>query len=209
VTAEDFIEDFPYRPKPLYDLSESMDGLMQEFSFVLFNDYSSVDEQKAHKEILMPIAKENKALPDDQKTVKCWFTANGKGPESQMRPSFGLKNAVKPYGKPLKQVVPAEDNVGPYGGGSCCNGCGKFIQADDATSYRHIEDQYDLCGECYDKSQQPMDPQISVPQMALLNFKKKEFWFPMEGKGEVTAENINAFVEDYKAEKCEKKTLQM
>lgn len=147
VSSPSFIEDFPYHPKPLNDLSESMDGLMNGFSFICFNDFADPETQKANKDVILPIAKAHSELGKEDKYVGYWFTANGtSGIEPQMRPSFGLSG------------TPTDDNS-------------------------------------------------KKPQMALLVFPKKKFWFPAEGKGDVTAENIQALIEDQKAGSLEAKTL--
>jgi len=88
ISGDNFIENFPYFPRAMYDLSESTDGLMEEMAFVCFNDYANKETQNDNQQVIMEFAKAHKA---EKGFVKAWFTGNGKGGiEKQMRPSFGL-----------------------------------------------------------------------------------------------------------------------
>jgi len=43
--------------------------------------------------------------------------------------------------------------------------------------------------------------------MLILNFSGRKFWLPLEGKGEVTKENIQALLDDHTAEKLKQENL--
>jgi len=210
ISSEDCVEDFPFHPKPLYDLSESMEGLMNSICFICFNDYADKDVQKQNKGVILPIATAHKELGDDDKIVQTWFTAGGSsGIEAQMRPSFGLKTHTKKPDGELVQVIPAEHNIGPYAGGASCDICRKFLPKDMEGNYRILDKQWDCCGDCKAKLDEPMPEGLDKPQMTILDFGNKQFWFPAEGKTDVTAENIQALMDDWKAGKLTAGALKM
>jgi len=208
ISSESYIENFPYLPRPMYDLSESMEGLMEEIAFVCFNDYAEKEIQDANKEVIMEFAKAHKA---EGGFVKAWFTANGKsGIEKQMRPSFELGSISKKHECELSKVNPEKDNVGPYCQGSCCDECRKFMPATE-TSYRCMDCQYDNCLGCYEKMQNlPQDiGEIKKPQMTLLDFPNRKFWFPSKGKDEITKENIQFLLDEYNNKTLEERVLKI
>jgi len=49
VSGSNFIEEFPYHPKPMYDVSESMDGIIDQLSLVVIQDYSDADLKKKER----------------------------------------------------------------------------------------------------------------------------------------------------------------
>jgi len=152
ISSETFIEDFPYHPKSSYDLSESMDGLTKETSVIVFTDEQTSEDQKKYYGIVRETADAYKAKGDEH--IKKWFTGSGKsGIEKQIRPSFGLPGPkLKKLDFELERMVPEVNNVGPYSAGWVCNACRKHGPASEA-NWRHLETQYDLCDECYEKIQ--------------------------------------------------------
>merc|ERR1711974_51988 len=105
---------------------------------------------------------------------------------------------------------PAVDNVGPYGGGWCCDVCMRFGPATEA-NYRDTATSYDLCEECYKKcvEQFGKEKTYGAPIMVLLNFKAKKFYFAAEGAKECNEANIKQMIADYTDNKLTEGKLQM
>lgn len=86
VSTVNFMDDYPWYPKEVYDISESMDGIEEEISFILVQDFLDPETRKINSERLLAIAKSN-----DKKTCKLWFTANGgPGPIDFIKEEFHL-----------------------------------------------------------------------------------------------------------------------
>jgi len=86
VSGENFIENFPWYPKEMYDISESMDGIEQNISFMLVQDFLEENLRNSNSEKLLAIAKSN-----DKSVIKKFFTANGgPGPIDFIKEEFHL-----------------------------------------------------------------------------------------------------------------------
>merc|ERR1712039_686775 len=102
----------------------------------------------------------------------------------------------------LKKTDPEVDNVGPYGGGWCCDVCRKSGSPMEV-NYRNLETNYDLCQECYEKclAGQGKEQEYKAPIMTLLDFKNKKFWFALDESKVCNQENIRKIVADFNAGK--------
>lgn len=89
VSGEKFIEEFPWYPKPAYDISESMDGIEENYSQIVIQDFADQAVKDANSALVLALAKEAKEKKDESK-VKCYFTANGGGPVGFVRQQCGL-----------------------------------------------------------------------------------------------------------------------
>jgi thiol-disulfide isomerase/thioredoxin len=89
VTSPSFIEDFPYHPKPVYDLSEELDGIESQSSLIVFAEACDQATKDAISAALLDMATNEKKLPEADRRVQKLFTAFGGGPISQIRKGTG------------------------------------------------------------------------------------------------------------------------
>jgi len=88
VSSKNYIEEFPWTPKPMYDISESMDGIQDNVSLMVIQNYATEETKKSNSEMLLNIAKENKS-----EKVKKFFTANESNKQTEfIRTDLNMEN---------------------------------------------------------------------------------------------------------------------
>merc|ERR1712151_1254285 len=201
VSAPTFIEDYPFSPKPMYDIGESLDGIMDGISLMVIQDYSDEAVQKQNSAALLEIAKDFKDRKDD--SVKTFFTANGTGgPCGFIRSEARL---LKPVAKPKFELtqLPMEKPEDRFWG---CDGCEKG--GEQATErYRNADNDFDFCEICIKECEKPLPEEAKVPKMILFNIKASKYYNPAEGKADVTKENMLAMIQDHREGKLTENTL--
>jgi nucleoredoxin len=95
ISAETYIEDYPFLPKPVNDIAASMSGINDEKCFLYLMDSAPKEEQTLLTEELMTVAETELKKPDDQQIVTRFFTAKGGGPISQIRTGCGLDSKTQ------------------------------------------------------------------------------------------------------------------
>jgi nucleoredoxin len=103
ISADTFIEDFPYHPKPVNDLGTTTSGINDKSSLIIFMEDSSAEEQKALTSMLTEIAEAEQKLPEKEQAVQRFFTATKGGPLSQIRQGCKLAMVVKPHEHELNE----------------------------------------------------------------------------------------------------------
>jgi len=110
ISAASFIEDFPYHPKPVNDISANIDGIQDEPSLLVFMEGASQEVQKSITGVLTEIAQAEFKKPEDQRVVKRFFTACGGGPIDQIRSKAGYPTvSAEP-----QMLILDLDNAGSY-----------------------------------------------------------------------------------------------
>lgn len=198
ISGADFIESFPYHPKPAYDIAASMDGIMDGISFMLIQDLADKDQQSFNSAVITEVAKEMKVNED--KTVSKWFWASGGGPVNFVKGECDIEVAVAPHNCPKGQELKDTEDARGWG----CDGCGKAGHTLKGRK-RCADCDFDYCGTCYDKSKEPISESAKVPVMILLNLKEKCFY--KKSGVEINRDVILGFVEEFKNDKLEKKLL--
>eukprot|EP00457_Paulinella_chromatophora_P006115 gb/GEZN01006133.1/.p1 GENE.gb/GEZN01006133.1/~~gb/GEZN01006133.1/.p1 ORF type:complete len:423 (-),score=83.85 gb/GEZN01006133.1/:409-1677(-) len=74
VMADTFLDDFPFHPKPVNDLSESLKGINDNVCLIAIMDKAPAAQQKKITEILFSIAEAEKKKPEAQQIVNKFFT---------------------------------------------------------------------------------------------------------------------------------------
>merc|ERR1712137_947421 len=85
VSTDSFVEDFPYHPKPVNDLSGSLSGINDKSSLVVLMESASQDVKDKLTAALLRIADEEFKKPDEEQAVKRIFTGKGGGPVKRIR----------------------------------------------------------------------------------------------------------------------------
>lgn len=195
VTGKTFVEDFPYHPKPMYDVSESMDGIM-EMSLFVVQDQASKEVQKVNTDFLTELAIQNKKNTD--KIVQNFFTGNGGGPLGFIKGEIRMPSALSKH----EHELPKSDRAT----GWICNGCRKN-GANCIDRYRCEDCDFDYCEKCIVECENAIPEDMCVPKMVVLDVKNKKYFDPVGRYAEVNKENVLAFLQEVKEGKIESKLL--
>lgn len=90
IDSDTFIEDFPYPPKPVNDLSGSLKGINDEASLLVIMDSASDEQKKEVDAWLGEVAAAELAKPEKERAVTRFFTGKGGGPLDRIRSTFDL-----------------------------------------------------------------------------------------------------------------------
>lgn len=93
ISSESFIEDFPYHPKPCYDISESLDGINEELCLIWIMDKADKDSKDRLSKELYAFAEGEKKKPESEALAGRFFTAKGGGPLEQIKSKCGYADA--------------------------------------------------------------------------------------------------------------------
>jgi len=85
VSTSTYIEDFPYHPKPLNDLSGSISGINDKSSLLVLMESVASEQQGKIKEQLLALAEKELAKPDGDQRCQRFFTGCGGGPVGRVR----------------------------------------------------------------------------------------------------------------------------
>jgi len=199
ISTSNFIENFPYRPKPVNDISETLSELQEKPSLLVFCDHSEDSTKRSITEMLTEFAVDSKK--NDTIPIKNYFTVKGEGgPVSQIKNLLKMRSWPEKYTKgELK-----EEEITPT---VYCDGCGKN-GSEFKKRYGDKENNFDYCETCYQNQNEPIPDDIKFPSMAILDLSDTPgggYYFPAEGKKDVNKENISTFIAAYKDKSLEKK----
>jgi len=93
IEASTFLEDFPYHPKPVNDISSNLNGIQELPSLLVLMEKASPEVQTKLSAALKSIAESELKHPEDQRAIKRFFTACGGGPIDQIRGKTGYATA--------------------------------------------------------------------------------------------------------------------
>lgn len=96
VSSDTFVEDFPYFPKPVYDLSEDLDGINDTASIIVLCETASADEKAEISNVVLQIATDELKKPEDDRRVGKFFTGKGGGPLEKIKSACGYASATTP-----------------------------------------------------------------------------------------------------------------
>ena len=97
ISGDDYITDFPFRPKDVYDISESCDGINETASLVVVCDKASDTEKASITTWVDEFAKVMHAKPAPSRFCDKFFTAKGGGPLDQIIGLTGLEHTDAPF----------------------------------------------------------------------------------------------------------------
>ena len=182
ISADSYIDDFPYYPKPCYDLSENTEGLNDSTSILVLMDHASSEVQSKVTEVVALVAEKH------FEKFK-FFTGKGGGPLSNIRK---LTNANR-WGKHAHPLL----CLGKGSHGWYCDGCDgggpDFLRHQCAEGC-----DFDYCEACLAKSIETLPEEMKAPVMIMLDFgKSKAYYKPAEGFETVNEENLISFMEAY------------
>ena len=212
VTSDTFIEDFPYHPKPIYDLASSTDGIQSNPSVIILCESTSDSDKTTIDTYLTQIAVANQEIM--KKTIRApagqrggcvakYFTGKGGGPTSQIRKMCGLPGIIAKHEHALVSNLKAtEDNLGlrvyPGSGSWNCDGCGESA-ASTVNRFRCTEKcDYDLCASCNTKLETGSSDSEKMAVMVILDIGGGgKFYSPSEGNATVTKSNVELFLKEF------------
>lgn len=94
ISAPTFVEDYPFHPKPMYDISEGLDGINDNAAFLVMMEGADKPTQTAVSEQVLAIATNERKKPEADRRVSLFFTACGGGPIPQIRGGTSLGDAT-------------------------------------------------------------------------------------------------------------------
>jgi len=193
-----FIENFPYLPKPVNDISETLSELQDKPSLLVFSDNASEEESAKIAAFLKEIAVDSKK--NENILIKNYFTANGDGgPITPIKKMMKIESWPAEYTKGV--LIKAE-----LSGNCYCDGCGKAGESFEER-YGDRENDYDLCEKCFEKQKQPMPEAMKIPFMAILDLGDEPgggYYLPTEELKLVNKENVMKFITAYKDKTLER-----
>lgn len=95
ISSDTFVEDFPYYPKPVNDLSGSTDGINDSVALVVLMEDAPQEMKDEITKALTEFATAELAKPEDQLVFEKFFTGKGGGPVDKVRSGCGYKDAAK------------------------------------------------------------------------------------------------------------------
>jgi hypothetical protein len=198
ISSDAFIEDFPYRAKPVYDISDEVDGV--EDSLIIFTDRASATTKTAVHASLVEIAIAEKAREGGER-VKKFFTANGSGgPIDEIRQIIGDRK-IEAHEHGLVENPERQP-------GWTCDECRNIGQG---VSHHCAECDYDMCENCNQKlltqgTATAAGQESPAPTMVILSLSQRgAYYVPELGAEEVTKDNILTFIAGYAARKLERR----
>lgn len=113
ISAPTFVEDFPYHPKPVNDLSVTADGINENASLIVFLDGITGGEASKAEALaaIQAVAETAFKLPEDDRTVGRFFTVKEKNElGNRVRQMCKLENKDSPQ----MVILDIPDNGGFY-----------------------------------------------------------------------------------------------
>merc|ERR1712159_703156 len=111
ISADSFIEDFPYVPKPVNDLANSTSGINSQTSLVVLMEGADDATKKSVTSMLMDVA-QAELDSDDKNKVQKFFTGKGGGPTGAVRALAKLSSTATK--EPVMVILDLGDNGGFY-----------------------------------------------------------------------------------------------
>jgi thiol-disulfide isomerase/thioredoxin len=106
VSADSFIDDFPYHPKPCYDIAENLDGIQEKPSLVVLMEGAEAKVKEGLGSQLWDLAEKEKAKPEADRRLNHFFTAKSTdGPSDKIRRGVGLPSLSDDKEKVPRMVI--------------------------------------------------------------------------------------------------------
>jgi nucleoredoxin len=93
LSADTVVQDYPFHPKPMNDLSESLDGINEKTALVVLMEEASTDVKADVSAMLLTIATTERKKPETERRAQVFFTGCGGGPVGRVRSGCGLPSA--------------------------------------------------------------------------------------------------------------------
>lgn len=197
ISAKSFVEDFPFHPKPVNNLGVSVSGINDKPSLVVLMEAAATEVQQKLSESVQELAETEFKADEAERPVQRFFVGTGEGPLAQIRKMGKLPALVQPH----EHGVAAEKGENPRWG---CDGCGASGMGKDRFRCTKGCD-FDFCGDCHKASQSGLSDEQKKPRMLIFNLKDNgAVYAPLDGKDDVTADNMVAFIDDFKNAKLAK-----
>jgi len=196
ISAPTFIENFPYYPKPSYDLSETTDDIQDHPSLIVLCEDSENEIKDTISTLTNDVALEMKesGLNDELR----YFTGRGGGPLGQIKGMCGFPVVITPH----EHALVEKENTG----GWYCDGC----RGNTAESSRYrcgSGCDFDYCQNCKDASEiiTEKSEEEKLPKMMIFDLKKKRYYMATKkgSPAEVTKENMIEFLTRFTKDELE------
>lgn len=197
ISDEDYIDTYPYLPKDVYDLAESMDGIDSGPILILVQDSVDKPTQKANAKVLVAAVKD-KPTTFDNKVVK-YFTGNGGGPLLMIKKDLGFE-------VPTPKTDLTLTKVDPPGEGWSCDGCGKY-GGEAKERYRNVDNDFDWCELCWARKDDEVKEEPRVATIIIVDLNEKKYWRRDSTKAELTYEALMSMLQDFSEDSLEAKVL--
>jgi ribosomal protein L37AE/L43A len=193
--------------KPMMHLFEDHTECMFKPTLFLFQELASKETQEKNNDMLMEIAEwvKEETKPADRKpsrfiTVdKITTDAEAAGYRTNLKlPRYANKDEHEMTKFELLDGKGAK----PY----WCRHCHRKLVKSAMPNWRCEECNKNSCNLCYEISNREIDEKTRTPFVCMLHWNEA-IYLPVEGKSEVTKENVLGFIEDYQSEKCQKFVL--
>jgi hypothetical protein len=192
VSSSNYIENYPWRPKPMYDFSESLSGINDKASLVIAMEAADKKTQGDLSTMLNTLAIAELTKASANQRVNRFFTACGGGPTSQIRKGCGLPSLPPPR---HQHELNSQDDSGNFG----CDGCG--ANGKGKGRFRCTAGcDFDYCTSCNTAAENPDIPADSkLPVMLILNLSDQGAYYkPDDAQAEVSEANVEAFMTAFK-----------
>jgi len=193
---DDYLEAFPFYPKPMNDISYSDEGIETNISLLIIQNLATESVKEENSKMLLKFATNYLEQEKSAMKVTKFFTADGKGGKiNDIRKSLNLPSYVVKHQHPM-----VESTQGAW----FCDGCSKS-GIDCKTRYRCAEEcDFDYCEECIAKADLPVDEKDQEPIMVILNILDLSGYFPRDELKKVNEDNLVQFIEDYSNNRLKK-----
>ena len=197
IASEDYLDDYPYLPKVVYDISESLDGIDEGAALILVQDLVDKPTQKANAKVLVAAVKD-KSATFENKVVK-YFTGNGGGPLKMIKTDLGFEVAPSKTDLTLTKIDPPGEAWG-------CDGCGK--SGDKAKErYRNVDADFDWCELCWGLKDSEVKEDQKVATMIIVDLTNKKYWKRESTTSTLTLEALTSMLQAFSEDKLESKVL--
>jgi len=197
LSSEDFIENYPYLPKDVYDLSESMEDIDAGPILILVQDLVDKPTKKANAKVLVAAVKD-KPTTFENKVVK-YFTGNGGGPLNMIKKDLGFEATPPKTDLTLTKIDPPGSAWG-------CDGCGKY-GSECKERYRNQENDFDFCELCWARKDEEVKEEAKVATMIIVDLNEKKYWRRDSTEAELTSEALMSMLQAFSEDKLEAKVL--
>jgi len=187
----------------MYDVSQTMDGIMNGKALIIIQDLADNETQRANSALLLKFANSKNEL------FKSYFTVNGGAPDLLIREEVDMELYLTEHKHPLEKMASTntaymEENYITSAAALLwyCRYCRK--EGKDALEHHFCKlCRYSLCEECIELVGQTVPEEEKNARMVCLDFTAGKYFKPHEDKADISEENLQAFAEDITSGKVE------